>query len=100
LPDQFPRTFRRLRVADREWYERPTTDFPPRKLLSSVLFSAAKEFALTGHLPHRLNGKFHLIFALTVIVAMIIRREWFHKLLAPVFAVLFLLYITLLFERL
>ena len=69
-------------------------------MLSSVLFSAAKEFALTGHLPHRLNGKFHLIFVLTGILAAIIRREWFHKLLAPVFAVVFLLYITLLFGRL
>jgi hypothetical protein len=69
-------------------------------MFSSVAFSAAKEFALTGHLPGRLNGKFHLIFALTAIVAAIIRLEWVHKLLAPVFAVLFLLYITLLFGRL
>jgi hypothetical protein len=69
-------------------------------MLSSVGFSAAKEFALTGHLPGRLNGEFHVIFALTAMVAAIIRREWVHKLLAPVFAVLFLLYITLLFGRL
>ena len=27
-------------------------------MLSSVVFSAAKEFALTGHLPGRLNGEF------------------------------------------
>jgi hypothetical protein len=33
-------------------------------------------------------------------VAAIIRRKWFHEVLAPVFAVLFLLYITLLFGRL
>jgi hypothetical protein len=69
-------------------------------MLSSVAFSAAKEFALTGHLPGRLNGRFHVIFALTAIVAAIIRLEWVHKLLAPAFAVLFLLYITLLFGRL
>jgi hypothetical protein len=69
-------------------------------MLSGVVFSAAKECALTGHLPHRMNGKFHVIFALTAIAAVIIRREWFHKLLAPVFAVLFLLYIILLFGRL
>ena len=69
-------------------------------MLSGVVFSAAKEFALTGHLPVRLNGKFHVIFALTAMVAAIVRREWVHKLLAPVFAALFLLYITLLFGRL
>ena len=33
-------------------------------------------------------------------VAAIIQRKWFHELLAPVFAALFLLYITLLFGRL
>jgi hypothetical protein len=51
-------------------------------------------------LPGRLNGKFHLIFALTSIAAAIIRREWFHEVLAPIFAALFLVYITLLFGRL
>jgi hypothetical protein len=69
-------------------------------MLLGVVFSAAKEFALTGHLPGRLNGEFHLIFAVTAILAAIIRRKWFHELLAPVFAVLFLLYVTLLFGRL
>jgi hypothetical protein len=48
----------------------------------------------------RLNGAFHGIFGLSAIVAAITRREWFHKLLAPIFALLFLLYITLLFGRL
>jgi hypothetical protein len=69
-------------------------------MLSGVVFSAAKEFAPTGHLPGRLNGEFHVIFALTAILAAIIRRQWFHEVLAPVFAALFLLYITLLFGRL
>jgi hypothetical protein len=69
-------------------------------MLLGVTFSAAKELALTGHLPGRLNGKFHLIFAVTAILAAIIRQRWFHELLAPIFAVLFLLYITLLFGRL
>jgi hypothetical protein len=69
-------------------------------MLAGIVFSAAKEFALSGHLPGRLNGKFHVIFGLATIVAAITRREWFHKLLAPAFAVLFLLYITLLFARL
>ena len=69
-------------------------------MLSGVVFSAAKEFALSGHLPGRLNGEFHVIFGLAAIVAAITRREWFHKILAPAFALLFLLYITLLFGRL
>jgi hypothetical protein len=41
-----------------------------------------------------------VISGLVAIVAAITRREWFHKLLAPAFALLFLLYITLLFARL
>ena len=69
-------------------------------LLAIVLFSAAKEFALSGHLPDRLNGEFHGIFGLAAIAAAIMRQEWFHQLLAPIFALLFLLYITLLFGRL
>jgi len=35
-----------------------------------------------------------------VTVAAITRREWFHKLLAPAFALVVLLYISLLFARL
>jgi hypothetical protein len=69
-------------------------------MLLGVVFSAAKELALTGHLPGRLNGEFHVIFVLTAILAAIIRQRWFHELLAPVFALLFLLYIALLFGRL
>jgi hypothetical protein len=69
-------------------------------MLASVVFSAAKEFALNGHLLSRLNGEFHVIFGLAAIVAAITRREWFHSLLAPAFALLFLLYIALLFARL
>jgi hypothetical protein len=69
-------------------------------MLAGVAFSAVKELVLNGHLPGRLNGEFHLIFGLVASVAVITRREWFHKLLAPAFALLFLLYITLLFGRL
>lgn len=69
-------------------------------MFASVAFSAAKEFALSGHLPGRVNGEFHAIFGLAAIVAAITRREWFHMLLAPAFALLFLLYIALIFARL
>jgi hypothetical protein len=69
-------------------------------MLGSAVFSAAKEFALKGYLPTGLNGEFHVIFVLAAIVAAITRREWVHKLLTLAFAVLFLLYISLLFARL
>jgi hypothetical protein len=69
-------------------------------VLASLVFSAAKDLALAGHLPGRMNLGFHLIFGLAVIVAAITRREWFHKLLAPAAGLLFLLYITLLFAHL
>ncbi len=69
-------------------------------LLASLLFSAVKELALRGHLPDRLNGKFHVIFSLAAITAAITRRELVHQLLAPVIALMLLLYITLLYSRL
>ena len=69
-------------------------------LAASLAFSAAKEFALRGHLPDRVNGIFHLLFGLVAIAGASTRREWFHKLVAPAVGVLFLLYIALLFARL
>jgi hypothetical protein len=69
-------------------------------LLACIIFSAAKEIALRGHLPGRMNREFHIIFGLAAIVGAITRREWFHKLMAPVIALLFLLYIALLYSRL
>lgn len=69
-------------------------------LFATLVFSAAKELVLTGHLPRRTNGEFHVIFGLAAIVAALTRREWFHKLLAPALGVLFLLYSTVLFARL
>ncbi len=69
-------------------------------LLATLVFSAAKELALTGHLPRRVNGTFHVIFGLMAIAAAITRHESFHKLLTPILGVLFLLYIALLFARL
>jgi hypothetical protein len=38
-------------------------------VLAGVFFSAAKELALNGHLPGRMNGEFHVIFGLAAIVA-------------------------------
>lgn len=69
-------------------------------LLATLVFSVAKELVLAGHLPSPMNLEFHLIFGLSVIVAAITRREWYHKLLAPAAGVLLLLYIVFLFARL
>jgi hypothetical protein len=69
-------------------------------MFGSIVFSAAKEFALGGHMLSGANAGFHVIFGLGAIVAAITRQEWFHKLLAPAIVLLFFLYIALLFARL
>ena len=69
-------------------------------VLASLVFSAAKDLALAGRLPGRINLGFHVFFALAVILAAITRREWFHKLLAPAAGLSLLIYITLLYARL
>lgn len=69
-------------------------------LLASVVFSLFKELLLYGRLPHALNLGFLLAFGVIAIAAMILRQEWFHKLLAPVSGLLFLVYIALIFYRL
>jgi len=48
-------------------------------LLATTFFSAAKELALGGHLPDRMNLGFHVIFGVSAITGAITRREWFHK---------------------
>ncbi len=69
-------------------------------LLAATVFSAAKELALSGHLPDRINGVFHLLFGLAAITAAIVRREWFHRWLVPALGLVFLAYIALLFAQL
>jgi hypothetical protein len=69
-------------------------------MFGSIIFSAAKEVVLGGHMLGGVNAGFHLIFGLGAIVAAITRQEWFHKLLAPAIVMLFFLYIALLFARL
>jgi hypothetical protein len=69
-------------------------------LLANGISSVSKDLALYGHLPGRMNAEFHLIFGLAVGVAALTDREWFHKILAPLISVLFLIYIGLLFSHL
>ena len=68
-------------------------------VLSSVVFSLLKELLLYDRLPHPLNLSFQLAFGVIAIIAMLVRREWLHKLLAPVTALLLLLYIALIFRN-
>ncbi|HSZ78365.1 MAG TPA: hypothetical protein VK775_13250 [Chthoniobacterales bacterium] len=49
---------------------------------------------------HRIDTAFEFTFCAGAIVAAVSRSEWFHKLLAPAFGLLFAVYIALLFARL
>lgn len=69
-------------------------------LFGSIVFSLLKELVLYGRLPHPLDLSFQLVFGVIAITAMLLRWEWFHRLLAPVSGVLFLLYIALIFRNL
>ena len=68
--------------------------------LASVVFSLSKTLALYGHLPNRIDTAFEFAFCAVATVAAVTRSEWFHKLLAPAFGLLFAVYIALLFARL
>ena len=69
-------------------------------VLAAVIFSLSKTLALSGHLPNRIDTAFEFTFFAFAIVAVVTRSEWFHKLLAPAFGLLFAVYIALLFARL
>jgi hypothetical protein len=69
-------------------------------LLASDLLSVAKNLALYGRLPGRMNAEFHLIFGVAVIGAAFTCREWYHKLLAPALIIFFVIYVAVLFARL
>jgi hypothetical protein len=69
-------------------------------LLAAVLFSLLKNLTLHGRLPNRIDSAFQFIFCAAAIAATVTRNEWFHKLLAPAFGLLFVAYIGFLFARL
>jgi hypothetical protein len=58
-------------------------------MFGSIVSSAAKDLALSGHMLGGVNAGFHVIFGLAAIVGAITRQEWFHKLLAPCIVLLF-----------
>lgn len=68
--------------------------------IAQVLQGVRGLVVLYGRLPHPLDLSFQLVFGVIAITAMLLRWEWFHRLLAPVSGVLFLLYIALIFRNL
>jgi hypothetical protein len=69
-------------------------------VFGGIAFSLLKELVLYGRLPRPLDLGFQLAFGVIAVTAMLQRREWLHKLLAPISAVLLLLYIALIFRNL
>jgi hypothetical protein len=69
-------------------------------LLVVTLASLSKDLVLTGHLPDPTNVAFHGAYAAIGLVALATARPRVHELLAALTAVLFALYIALLFTRL
>ncbi len=68
--------------------------------LASVIVSVAKDLVLSGEWPDRRNLIFHIIFGVMALSATLIQREWLHKVLTLALAVVFALYIALLFGHL
>jgi hypothetical protein len=64
------------------------------------LVSLGKDLVLDGALPDALNLGFHLAFVGLTIIGALTSREWYHKVLALLGLVGFVLYIALLFARL
>ena len=66
----------------------------------TVGWSALREVALEGRLPEPVNLAFHLVFIAMALTAMVSRSEALHKLFAAASAVIFTIYIGLLFAQL
>jgi hypothetical protein len=68
--------------------------------MAAVAVSLLKDLVLEGRLPAPLNTGIQLAFFALGAVAAFTRREWFHKLLIGVNALLYSVYIVALFARL
>ena len=66
----------------------------------TVAWSVVREVALEGRLPEAANLAFHALFIAMALTAMLSKREGLHKLFAASSAVIFVIYIGLLFARL
>ena len=67
---------------------------------ATVAWSALREVALEGRLPEPLNLVFHIVFVAMSLTAMVSRNETLHKIFAATSALIFVVYIGLLFARL
>jgi hypothetical protein len=65
-----------------------------------LVVSIAKDLVLDGRLPVPLNLATHVVLFALCAAAATTRRERFHQALAPVVAVIFAVYVTVLFARL
>ncbi len=69
-------------------------------LALAVVVSLAKDFVFEGRLTSGPNAAFHGFFFVTTTIAAVTKSRWYHTLFAPVAAMVFVAYITLLFARL
>jgi len=68
--------------------------------ITLLLISLAKAFVLYGHATQYTDLAFHILFIVLSAVALVLRRDWYHKLLALFSAGLFCAYIVVLFAQL
>lgn len=68
--------------------------------ISVVAVSLLRDVILEGKLPDSLNTSIQVLFFVLGAGAIITQREWYHKLLIPINALLYGVYITALFARL
>ena len=68
-------------------------------MLLAAASSLLRDVLITGHLPEPANLGFHLVFALTALIAALTRNAWYHRLNAPLVAGMFTTYVVILFDR-
>jgi hypothetical protein len=66
----------------------------------TAVASLGKDLVIAGHLPNAANVGFHVLFIASALAAMVLRAEWYHRLLPVTLLVTFAGYITALFARL
>ncbi|MEO6580113.1 MAG: hypothetical protein ABIN83_03050 [Sphingomicrobium sp.] len=67
---------------------------------ATVAWSMFREYMISGHLPQGINLAFHLLFLVMSTTVTFVKRPRFHELNAAAMAILFSVYIFLLFARL
>jgi hypothetical protein len=95
----FPDFFGPERVDLREHYWRHVRSFFGLSILVLVV-SLAKDVAISGHLKDSLDMSFHLLWIALAVMALLIRREWYHKTAIVLVMLLVCTYIVVLFAHL